>query len=153
VSLPFPHLHPTHRNRLCTCRTIAITWGGARYAWSSASIITPLVLGFFGLGLFFWFELTVAEFPTIPPEVVGNRTSVLTFVAVLLHGVCMHHFPTPRSASFDTQMIIMAVIYVLPTYFQACFGATASESGVKTLPLVSFCINFRLFLLMNDYRH
>jgi hypothetical protein len=30
----------------------------------------------------------------------------------------------------------MAVIYVLPTYFQASLGASASASGVKILPLV-----------------
>src|SRR3984957_8333468 len=46
-------------------RTIAITWGGVRYAWNSGAIVVPLVLGGLGIALFFCFELKYAEFPTI----------------------------------------------------------------------------------------
>jgi len=79
-------------------RTIAITWGGVRYAWNSGAIVVPLVLGGLGIALFFWFELKYAEFPTIPAEVVGNRTTVLTYCAVLVHGVCVRFFFTASLA-------------------------------------------------------
>jgi uncharacterized membrane protein len=79
-------------------RTIAITWGGVRYAWDSGAIVAPLVLGCLGIPLFFWFELNCAEYPTIPAEVVGNRTTVLTYCAVLVHGVCVRFFFTASLA-------------------------------------------------------
>jgi hypothetical protein len=44
---------------------IGLTWGGVQYAWSSARILTSLILGCVGLGLFLWYEFTVATNPIV----------------------------------------------------------------------------------------
>ena len=48
-----------------TALVIAITWGGVRFAWSSAKVLVPLVLGFVGLGIFMWYEFRFAPYPMV----------------------------------------------------------------------------------------
>ncbi|KAM0749940.1 iron permease [Meredithblackwellia eburnea MCA 4105] len=98
--------------------TLAISAGGVREKWTAAKTMIPLIIGFVTLGIFFFAEFNFISNPTIPKEVVNNRTSALTYIAALLHGA-----------------IALAVIYVLPIYFQASLGASAGGSGVKILPL------------------
>lgn len=100
-------------------RTIAVSGGGVAHKWSSPGTIVPLVVGFLALVAFFVAEFQYITNPTVPKQTVSNRTSLLAYIAVLLHGV-----------------IALAVIYVLPIYFQACLGSSPGGSGVNILPLV-----------------
>ncbi|KAJ5641162.1 hypothetical protein N7528_000787 [Penicillium herquei] len=45
---------------------VPISWGGTKYAWSSAGVIAPLVLGIVFFGLFILVELKFATLPLIP---------------------------------------------------------------------------------------
>lgn len=97
---------------------LGTTWGGVRYPWLSAEILVPIILGLILLIAFFIFELRFAKHPTVPLAVTSNATSFFGFVTTFLHGV-----------------LTMAVIYILPVYFQACLGANPVRSGVMNLPL------------------
>ncbi|TFY71509.1 hypothetical protein EVG20_g1500 [Dentipellis fragilis] len=48
-----------------TAIVIGLTWGGIQYSWSSAEVVTPLVLGLVGLCTFYTYEATLAATPMI----------------------------------------------------------------------------------------
>lgn len=97
---------------------LGTTWGGVRYPWISPEILVPIVLGLILLVAFFIFELRCAKHPTVPLAVTSNATSFFGFMTTFLHGI-----------------LTMAVIYILPAYFQACLGASPMRSGIMTMPL------------------
>ncbi|CAK5276094.1 unnamed protein product [Mycena citricolor] len=97
--------------------TIALTWGGIRYSWRSVPVLLPLILGVLFLALFCVYEATVPAKPTIPLDVIGNRTSLSGLLSTAAHSIAS-----------------MAIIYYLPVFFQACFGASPIRSAVDFLP-------------------
>jgi MFS family permease len=99
----------------------AVTYGGTRYSWSSLLIVVPLVLGGLGMVAFHTYEGSryYVE-PTIPWKLFQSRTSASAFTISFLHA-----------------MLALWVIYMLPLYFQAALGSTASRSGVQLLPTVT----------------
>jgi len=104
----------------------AVTYGGTRYSWSSLRIIAPLVLGGVGMAAFQVFEgSSYCIEPTIPWRLFKNRTSASAFAISFLHA-----------------MLTLWVIYILPIYFQAPLGSTASRSGVQLLPTITTLLCF-----------
>ncbi|KAH8694227.1 DNA repair protein RAD50 [Talaromyces proteolyticus] len=100
----------------------ALTYGGTTRPWSSARIISPLIIGFAGFVLFMWYERKVQE-PVVPPELFKSRTAVIIFVV-----------------TFFNSLLLYWVLFFLPVYFQAVLGKSAARSGVLLLPAVLFAI-------------
>ena len=46
---------------------IGLTWGGVRYPWSSAQVLSPLVSGLVGLGVFIVYEIYFCKPPIVSP--------------------------------------------------------------------------------------
>jgi len=63
---------------------IGLTWGGIRYSWASAQVLAPLIIGFSLLFVFALYEVKVPSRPTIPLDVVRNRTSLSGHVALFV---------------------------------------------------------------------
>ncbi|KAF7306029.1 MFS domain-containing protein [Mycena chlorophos] len=93
-----------------TLAILGLTWGGSRYPWTSVKVLAPLVIGFVLVAAFFVFEATVPADPTIPRDVVSNRTSLVAILETAAHGV------------------------VTITFFQAVKGATPLRAAVDFLP-------------------
>ncbi|KAJ2998456.1 hypothetical protein NUW54_g7027 [Trametes sanguinea] len=93
---------------------VALTWGGIQYPWGSAHVLAPLIIGSTLLGGFLLFEKFVPAEPTIPLDIMANRTSFCGYLGTFFHG-----------------LVTLSVIYYLPVYFQACKGATPIQSSVK----------------------
>ena len=53
---------------------IALTWGGIQFSWGSAHVLAPLIIGAVILVAFFVYESTVPKEPTLPLDVMANRT-------------------------------------------------------------------------------
>jgi hypothetical protein len=105
---------------------LALTYAGTIYPWSSWRVITPLVIGFFGLGAFMIFEWSkYCIEPTMPRRLFQNRTTVAAF-----------------ALSFLTYMFLYWVVYYLPVYFQSVQESSPSRSGVQLLPFVLVMIPF-----------
>lgn len=105
----------------------ALTYGGgAKYAWSHPVIITTLVLGIFGHGLFIAFEASPWCYnPTMPLELFQNRTSVAAYV---LEAVQI--------------LVSYGALYFLPLYFQSVLAVSPSRSGILLLPFsILFCLS------------
>ena len=99
---------------------IALTDAGTRYSWSSWRVLVPLVLGFVGVAIFFYFEsFTLCMEPGLPRRLFGNRTSVVAFLLTFIH-----------------TLLLYWEIHFLPVYFQAVLGSTPARSGVQLLPTV-----------------
>ncbi|KAJ7505939.1 iron permease [Mycena galericulata] len=97
--------------------TIGLTGGGVRYSWASAEVLVPLIGGLSLMVGFAFYEAKVPMLPTIPRDVVSNRTSVSGLIGTAMHGI-----------------ISISMIYYIPVFFQACFGANPIRSAVDFLP-------------------
>lgn len=73
------------------------------------------------MAVFVYLERFV-KYPTVPFEILSNRTSSIGFITTFLHSV-----------------VTLGLIYYLPVYFQATKGSTAIQSGVNLFSL-SFTI-------------
>jgi MFS family permease len=95
---------------------LALTWGGARYAWSS-----PRIIGLLAASAAFWLmfvvRLTTAREPFLPIPVLFNR--------VVSIGTA--------SATFVFGTMIGLTVFV-PLYFEVVLQLTASESGLALMP-------------------
>jgi hypothetical protein len=108
---------------------IALTWGGTQYEWSSWRTLLPLILGFIGIGGFFWIESTtwIVE-PTMPFRLFSNRTSLGAFAIASLHA-----------------MLTNFLTFFLPVYFQGVLSTGPTKSGVNLLPLPFVTMPFAIF--------
>ncbi|PSN67739.1 MFS general substrate transporter [Corynespora cassiicola Philippines] len=105
---------------------LALTYGGTLRPWSSWRTILPLVLGLLGMVGFHVFEaIGWQKEPVMPPRLFNNRTSVIAFVLVFLHG-----------------MILYWVTYFLPVYFQGVKTSSPTRSGVQFLPTAIVVLPF-----------
>nr|BFE60817.1 MDR family MFS transporter [Dactylosporangium thailandense] len=97
---------------------LALSWGGNEYAWSS-----PVIIGLFAaavvlLAAFVAVEVRADE-PMLPMRLFRN--SVFTVCSAL---------------SFIVGFAMLGAMTFLPTYLQYVDGVTATDSGVRTLPMV-----------------
>jgi EmrB/QacA subfamily drug resistance transporter len=125
------HLHtPPRRHRIdylgaalltggVAALTLLTTWGGDQYAWGSPTIVGLGVVGVVLLAVFIWWETRAAE-PIVPLSLF--RSSVFT-VANLI--------------GFTIGMAMFGAIIFIPLYLQIVYGASATSSGLRMLPLMA----------------
>lgn len=101
------------------CYLLALQWGGTTKSWSNSSVIGTLV-GFVLLMILFG----IIEY------FMGDRA--------LLQGRLMRQrrIWTTSAFTFFLAGSYFTLIYYIPVYFQSIKGASASNSGVRNLPLV-----------------
>ncbi|MGH3581156.1 MAG: MDR family MFS transporter [Mycobacterium sp.] len=99
--------------------TLATSWGGTTYAWGSPTIIALFVGSAAALVAFVFAERRAAE-PILPIRLFGNP--VFTVCCVL---------------SFVVGFAMLGALTFLPTYMQFVDGASATASGLRTLPMVA----------------
>lgn len=74
-----------------TLLVIGLVWGGQQYAWTDAHVLAPIVIGAVGLVLWYFVERYYVEHPTVPFDVLTNRTSNIGFFTTFMQGtVCIH---------------------------------------------------------------
>ncbi|GAB3678940.1 hypothetical protein GCM10027589_49220 [Actinocorallia lasiicapitis] len=101
-----------------TCVTLFTSWGGTEYAWSSPTIIGLAFAGFALFGVFAYVETKAAE-PIIPLGLFRSRT-----------------FSTSSVVSFFTGFAMFGCMSFIPLFLQIVSGASATNSGLLTLPLM-----------------
>nr|POE85409.1 efflux pump roqt [Quercus suber] len=101
------------------CLLLALQWGGSKYPWNHGSIIALFVV--FGVlflvfvGIQFWKK----DHATVPPRIVAQRSIAGSAFYLLCGG-----------GAFFT------LVYYLPIWFQAVQSTTATESGIRNLPMI-----------------
>lgn len=90
----------------------------AGFPWESWRIILPLVLGVLGWILYHFYQASrFCREPSTPPRLFKHRTSVVGFLMIFLAAI-----------------VLQAICYFLPIYFQTMKGASPLLSGVYYLP-------------------
>ncbi|WVW82409.1 hypothetical protein I302_104416 [Kwoniella bestiolae CBS 10118] len=97
---------------------IALSWGGSQYAWDSAAVLAPLLIGVALLGVFLIVEWKVVSLPLVPMRIFKNRSVAACYATTLFNGMAFY-----------------AALYYLPQYFQVVRETSAIRSGVLTFPL------------------
>lgn len=101
------------------CILLVLQWGGVTYPWSDGRIIALLVLFSLLLIAFVGVQFWMGEDATVPVRIARQRSvgSAAIFTACV-------------GAAFFT------MVYYLPIWFQAIRGASATDSGIDTLPMM-----------------
>ena len=95
------------------------TWGGSRYGWGSPQIVGLMVVALVLLGACLVRERSAAE-PVLPLRLFRDR--VVTVVS---------------AGAFCATLSLFAAIVFLPVFLQLVTGASATGSGLLTLPLLA----------------
>lgn len=98
--------------------TLATSWGGTTYPWSSPAIIGLFAASALALAVFVRVELRAPE-PVLPIRLFANP--VFTVCCVL---------------SFVVGFAMLGALTFLPTFMQFVDGVSATMSGLRTLPMV-----------------
>ncbi|MGV0645369.1 MDR family MFS transporter [Mycolicibacterium sp. XJ879] len=98
--------------------TLATSWGGSTYPWASPTIIGLFIGSAAALAIFVRVETRAVE-PILPIRLFSSP--VFTVCCVL---------------SFIVGFAMLGALTFLPTYMQFVDGVSATESGLRTLPMV-----------------
>src|ERR1700682_682109 len=99
--------------------TLATSWGGGTYAWSSPMIVGLFAASAAALAVFVWVETRVAE-PILPTRLFASP--VFTVCCIL---------------GFVVGFAMLGALTFLPTFMQFVDGVSATVSGLRTLPMVA----------------
>jgi EmrB/QacA subfamily drug resistance transporter len=99
--------------------TLATSWGGGEYAWASPMIIGLFVGSAAAIAVFVWVETRAVE-PILPMRLF--RDPVFTVCCVL---------------GFIVGFAMLGALTFMPTFMQFVDGVSATESGLRTLPMVA----------------
>ena len=101
------------------CYILALQWGGQTKSWNDSEVI-GLLIGFVLISILFCvIEYYQGERAMIMGRLLKNRTVAVAMSYVFFIG-----------GSF------FLLLYYLPIYFQVVSGVSASQSGVRNLPLI-----------------
>ena len=101
-----------------TSTLLAVAVYGPQQGWSDTRTLSYLAFGVVLTVLFIWWEARAKE-PIIPLALFKNHTFTLTSILGAIIGAGM-----------------FGAIVMLPLYMQVVQGATATESGLKLIPLM-----------------
>ena len=100
--------------------------GGIEFPWNSWQIVLPLVLGVLGwIGFHIHQASPICKEPSTPPRLFTHRTATAGFILIFLAAI-----------------ILQAIAYFLPIYFQAVKGTSPLIAGVNFLPFALAIIVF-----------
>lgn len=70
-----------------TLAVTGLTFAGVRFPWDSAQVLAPLIIGLVLVAAFILYEAKVPKEPSIPWEILTNRTTLSGYAATFVHGI------------------------------------------------------------------
>jgi hypothetical protein len=110
---------------------ISLTWAGVVHPWDSVQVLAPLIIGFFGLVAFLYWEQHYAVEPVIPLRIFKAWSAILIYAYTFLLNFCLF-FPA----------------FFLPLFFQGVQGSTPGRAGVQLIPYTAFMFPSMIFTAM-----
>lgn len=100
------------------CLLLALQWGGTTYPWSDGRIIALFVV--FGVLIiaFVGIQIWKGDTATVPPKILVRSVTAGAWFGLCLGGA------------------FFIMVYFLPIWFQAILSVSATESGIRSLPLI-----------------
>ncbi|KAI0145517.1 major facilitator superfamily transporter [Xylariaceae sp. FL1272] len=119
---------------------IAISWAGTQYAWNSAAVLVPLILGILGTIADVFYEANFAKHPFLHKDLFRDPSSVTAYVAATLQGFMLY-----------------GTLYYVPLFFVSVKNFSIINSGVALLPnllpfAISGIVTGRLVTRFNKFR-
>ncbi|KAH8601292.1 major facilitator superfamily domain-containing protein [Bisporella sp. PMI_857] len=96
---------------------IPITWGGVMYDWGHWRTLLPLILGIVGLIGFIVYSVYFSKEPLIRRSLFNSPTAITAYFGTMIQG-----------------MIVWALLYYMPIYFEVAKNYSAILSGVAIFP-------------------
>lgn len=96
---------------------IPVTWGGVQYPWDSWRTLVPLTVCGAGMVAFVLHQEFVAKNPLIRTSVFKSMSAAVLFASTIGHGI-----------------ILWAILYYMPLYYQAVKGMAPILTGVSMFP-------------------
>jgi MFS family permease len=96
---------------------IPVTWGGVQYPWDSWRTLVPLIVCAAGMVAFVVYIEFFAVNPLIRTSVFKNMSAAILYVSTVIHGI-----------------ILWAILYYMPLYFEAVRGFGPILAGVAMFP-------------------
>jgi EmrB/QacA subfamily drug resistance transporter len=106
---------------------LVLSWGGARYSWTSATIVGLFVMAVI-LGTLFALRLRTAPEPLVPLEILSNPIVIYAMAAT----------------SFSMGIFFGLVVFI-PIYFELVIGLSASGAGLALIPLMAGTVTGAVF--------
>lgn len=110
------------------CLLLALQWGGSKYPWKSGRIIGLLVTFTVLMIVFVSIQFKRGDRATVPPRILMIRS--IGFGSIV---------------SFGVGSAFLLLIFFLPIWFQAIQGVSATQSGIRNLPLILSVTVFSIF--------
>ncbi|KAI9510085.1 major facilitator superfamily domain-containing protein [Russula earlei] len=101
-----------------TSVVIGLTWGGITYPWSSAHVLSPLVIGLVGLCVFIIYEINLCKPPVVPIVLRLNWTAASGYLQ-----------------NFVMAVVLATLSYWYAVFFEACKDKSPSGAGVDLFGL------------------
>ncbi|KAI0292637.1 major facilitator superfamily domain-containing protein [Multifurca ochricompacta] len=101
-----------------TSTVIGLTWGGVQFAWSSASVLVPLIIGLVGLGVFIIYEIYLCKPPVVPILFRLDWTGTSGYLQ-----------------QFIMAMVLASLSYWYVIFFEACKDKSPTGAGVDIFGL------------------
>ncbi|CAG8501976.1 10427_t:CDS:2 [Ambispora gerdemannii] len=103
------------------------SWGGTTYAWNSAPVISLYCTAVVLIAIFIFIELRIAAEPIVPGHIFKSITVCAVYIT-----------------NFFTGAAFFSIIFYGPLYYQAIHGQSATNSGLKLLPLMLGLVVFSM---------
>ncbi|KAJ1903459.1 hypothetical protein LPJ81_003043 [Coemansia sp. IMI 209127] len=110
---------------------LALSWGGRDYSWSSARVLSFLIIGVLVVLGFFYYEQVAPNEPILPYRLLRTRNVTLAFVGHLFFGA-----------------ITYAPLIFIPQWALVVKNTTPITSGLYTLPM---SLAESIFVLVTGY--
>jgi hypothetical protein len=96
---------------------IPVTWGGVQYAWDSWRTLVPLIVSAAGIVAFVVHQEYFAPHPLIRTSIFKTKSAAILYLTTTIHGI-----------------LLWAVLYFMPLYFEAVKGMGPILAGVAMFP-------------------
>jgi hypothetical protein len=124
--------------------TIALTFAGSSYSWTSWHVLVPLVVGILGLPVWVYVEACHTIEPTLPWEMLTNRSALSGLVTVYLHAILVMLAVCACSVRCEARIAYLGLQIISPSGpkpsaapRQRCRASNYSASASASRPLPS----------------
>ncbi|KAH9993506.1 major facilitator superfamily domain-containing protein [Russula compacta] len=101
-----------------TSVVIGLTWGGVQYPWSSAHVLSPLIVGLIGLVVFAIYEIYLCKPPVVPILLRMDWTGASGYIQ-----------------NFAMAIILATLSYWFAIFFEGCKDRSPTEAGIDLFGL------------------
>ncbi|KAK5175099.1 uncharacterized protein LTR77_000236 [Saxophila tyrrhenica] len=99
---------------------LGLQWGASQYAWGSAHVLAPFIIGIALIICFFVWEIRFAKFPMAPPALFSKHKRTMTAILLI---------------TFFSGANFFVLLLFWPTQVYNVYGNEPVQIGIRSLPI------------------